>query len=95
MRRCAATELLDASGLTRAAFEPGTKSVEVGELWAPNYQFLVLADATFTSHFAMTDLFGANHGVLVEDFALTSESPCTASVVSRHRKFAAAIDNLC
>ena len=69
------TELLDATGLKRAVFEPGTWPVELGDLGAPIDHVLVSGDATFTAISAMPDHFGSNHRGLVAEIALVPEQP--------------------
>lgn len=69
------TDLLDATGLKRAAFEPGTWPVELGDLGAPIDHVLVAGDAAFTAISAMPDHFGSNHRGLVAEIALTPERP--------------------
>ncbi len=69
------TELLDATGLTRAAFEPGTWPVVMGNFGAPIDHVLVSGDAAFTSLSAMPDHFGSNHRGLVAEIALRPEAP--------------------
>jgi len=68
-------DLLDATGLKRVAFEPGTWPVELGDLGAPIDHVLVAGDAVLTSLSAMPDHFGSNHRGLVAEIALAPDRP--------------------
>ncbi|MBS3848550.1 endonuclease/exonuclease/phosphatase family protein [Devosia sp. BSSL-BM10] len=67
------SDLLDATGIKRAAFEPGTWPVELGDLGASIDHVLVSGNAAFTAISAMPDHFGSNHRGLVAEIALTPE----------------------
>lgn len=61
------TDLLDATGLKRAAFEPGTWPVELGGIGAPIDHVLVSDNAVLTSLSTMPDHFGSNHRGLIAE----------------------------
>lgn len=69
------TELLHATGLKRAVFEPGTWPVELGDLGAPIDHVLVSDGAELTSLSAMPDHFGSNHRGLFAEIALMPAPP--------------------
>lgn len=69
------TDLIDATGLKRAALEPGTWPVELGDLGAPIDHVLVSDDAVLTSLSTMPDHFGSNHRGLLAEIALAPDRP--------------------
>lgn len=64
------TNMLIASGLRRAPFEPGTWPVEMGDFGIPIDHVLTSGGASLVSLAALEDHFGSNHRGLVAEIAL-------------------------